>query len=194
MRPEWSCPLVRTLGKLKGDLRFDGDRNRIPVLKTHASWLLAAALVSLTGSVYAQSLRRATKVSVVDDEKAAGRAEVVVSFSAIPKFSARFERQARRLVIDVAESELGGADPTILHSKGPVAGVLTQAYSDNRGKLVRNLDLLSRRRSVRSRCAWHGSRRVARSVAGFSGDQGPFVAGRRSVERDGRAGGLLCQS
>jgi type IV pilus assembly protein PilQ len=93
--------------------------------------------VSLSGSGYAQTLRRATKVSVVDDDQAAGRAEVVVSFSAVPKFSARFERQARRLVIDVAESELGGAEPTILHPKGPVAGVLTQAYADDRGKLVR---------------------------------------------------------
>jgi type IV pilus assembly protein PilQ len=109
----------------------------IPVLKTHAGWLLAAALVSLSGSGYAQTLRRATKVSVVDDDKAAGRAEVTVSFSAVPKFTARFERQARRLVIDVAESELGGAAPTLLHPKGPVAGVLTQAYADPSGKLVR---------------------------------------------------------
>jgi type IV pilus assembly protein PilQ len=110
----------------------------IPVLKTSARWLLALALVSLSGSAYAQVARRATKVTVQSDAKD-GRSEVVVAFSAVPKFTARYEREAKRLIVDVADADVALAEATLLNKEGLVAGVLTQAYDSAGGKVVRIL-------------------------------------------------------
>jgi type IV pilus assembly protein PilQ len=98
--------------------------------------LIALTLVSLSGSAYAESLRKATQITVQSDAKL-GRSEVVVSFSATPTFTARYERQAKRLLIDVAGAESALTQPTLLNKEGCVAGVLTQTYEREGGKVVR---------------------------------------------------------
>lgn len=107
-------------------------------LKTSSSWLLATALLSLVGSAHADVARHATQVTVQSDVSV-GRSEVVVAFSSVPKFTARLERQAKRLVIDVADSDVTSAPPTVLHKDGLVAGVLTQAFANADGHTVRVL-------------------------------------------------------
>ncbi|HEY5956001.1 MAG TPA: type IV pilus secretin PilQ [Polyangiaceae bacterium] len=101
-----------------------------------AGWLLSIALAIVASPAMAGALRGATDVTVRTDT-VLKQAEVVVAFSSPPKFSARLERGAKRLVIDVPESELRGAQPSVLTKDGVVAGVLTQAFADGATRLVR---------------------------------------------------------
>jgi type IV pilus assembly protein PilQ len=126
---EWS------LGMPKG--AYISMRSRsIPIHMRCARWLAVAALLSVATPAWAEVTRGATDV-VVRSVPTDHRSEVIVTFSAPPKFSARLERAAKRLVIDVPDSEVRGAPPTLLHKDGVVAGVLTQGYSDPQSKSVR---------------------------------------------------------
>src|SRR5512147_708694 len=77
-------------------------------------WLAVSALVQLTSPAFGEQSRFATNVVVRSDPQHQS-SEVTVSFSAPPKFSARLERAARRLVIDVPDSEVKGAQESLLN-------------------------------------------------------------------------------
>lgn len=127
--PEWS------LGMPKGAYVSMRSRSILVQMKC-AKWLMVAALFGVASPALAEVTRGATDVAVHSDLQQQ-RAEVVVSFSTPPKYSARLERQAKRLVIDVADAEMRGAPPSLIKKDGIVAGVLTQGFSDQTTRLVR---------------------------------------------------------
>src|SRR5690606_26094950 len=69
----------------------------------------------------------ATQASLrsIDDD---GTAELAVSFSKPPKFSARVSHEGKRLIIDVPHSRVDGAAPAIVDGKGLVLGVMVQGF------------------------------------------------------------------
>ncbi|MBM4362294.1 MAG: type IV pilus secretin PilQ, partial [Deltaproteobacteria bacterium] len=72
--------------------------------------------------------RQATHVAVKALTEARA-AEVAVTFTEVPAFSARLDSGNRRLVVDVADATVAGAAPALTDAVGVVGGVLTQAYS-----------------------------------------------------------------
>jgi type IV pilus assembly protein PilQ len=148
----------------------------IPIQMRCARWLAVAALVSIATPAMAAVTRLATDVVVRSDPKD-NRSDVIVSFSAPPKFSARLERHAMRLVIDVPDAETRGAPPSLLHKDGVVAGVLTQGYRDPAAKLVRIW--ISLRRDARYSIAARGNDLIVSFVPGELG-----LDDRRTTARD----------
>lgn len=100
------------------------------------TWMATVALLFVAEPALANPIRGATGI-VVHSDSSDSRSEVVVSFSGTPEFSARLERQAKRLVIDVRDCELRGAPSSLLEKEGLVAGVLTQEYRDANSRLLR---------------------------------------------------------
>ncbi|MGE5784772.1 MAG: type IV pilus secretin PilQ [Myxococcales bacterium] len=130
------------------------------------TWMATLALLFVAEPALANPIRGATGITVHSDPSNA-RSEVVVAFSAEPEFSARLERQAKRLVIDVRDCELRGAPPSLLEKQGLVAGVLTQEYRDSNGKLLRIW--VSLREDARYNVAARGNELVISFVPGKLG-------------------------
>jgi type IV pilus assembly protein PilQ len=55
-------------------------------------------------------------------------AEVVVSFTEEPSFTARLDKGNRRLVVDVSDADVLGAAPALTDRVGVIGGVLTQGF------------------------------------------------------------------
>ncbi|HVW25147.1 MAG TPA: type IV pilus secretin PilQ [Polyangiaceae bacterium] len=93
---------------------------------------LAPSLAAAAGA------RHATHVEVrpLDEPRAA---EVVVSFTAEPGYTARLEKGNRRLVVDVTDADVLGATPALTDRVGVVGGVLTQAFHTGGGSTTRIL-------------------------------------------------------
>ena len=138
----------------------------IPISLRCARWLAIAVFASVASPAFGEVSRFANDV-IVRSDSTAQRTEVVVAFSAAPKFSARLERQAKRLVIDVPDADVRGAPPSVLNKDGLVGGVLTQAYSEGNSKLVRIW--VSLRRDARYSIAARGNDLVVSLVPGELG-------------------------
>jgi type IV pilus assembly protein PilQ len=86
----------------------------------------------------AASARHATHVEVRPLEEARA-AEVVISFTTEPTYTARLEKGNRRLVVDVNDADVLGATPALTDRVGVVGGVLTQAFHTGSGSTTRVL-------------------------------------------------------
>ncbi|HEX3595729.1 MAG TPA: hypothetical protein VHU80_11520, partial [Polyangiaceae bacterium] len=81
------------------------------------------ALCLATSQAAATSLKHATHVEVRALTEARA-AEVVVTFTTEPAYSARLEKGNRRLVVDVTDADVVGATPALTDRVGVVGGVL----------------------------------------------------------------------
>ncbi|WP_437671350.1 type IV pilus secretin PilQ [Sorangium sp. So ce131] len=79
------------------------------------------------------------------------RAEVVVATSGAPRFSARVTDGGKRLLIDLADAEMGGAPGAITRGNAIVAGVMTQAFGGAGQRTTRVLVQLARPAAYRVR-------------------------------------------
>jgi type IV pilus assembly protein PilQ len=98
-------------------------------LTTLLVWLAAAR-----PSWAAEGTAYATDVAV---RQAGESTQVVVSFTDVPSFTARLENERNRLVVDVANAALKGAQSAITRPEGLVAGVLAQSFTQGRTPTAR---------------------------------------------------------
>ncbi len=100
---------------------------------------IAGALVVLTG-LAGPALAASIQVRDVEVKSGApGSAEVVVTTSAAPHFSARITDGGMRLVVDIDEAEVAGAPSAITKGNLVVGGVMTQSFQQSSGKATRIL-------------------------------------------------------
>jgi type IV pilus assembly protein PilQ len=123
--------------RVSGEGRPIGSR-RTPRLGRSSAWLLSLALLGTAGLAHAEGARRATHVEVHALE-GKGAAEVAVTFSEEPSFTARLDKGNRRLVVDVSDADVAGAAPALTDRVGVIGGVLTQAFKTSGGKTTRVL-------------------------------------------------------
>ncbi|MEJ1960381.1 MAG: secretin N-terminal domain-containing protein [Gammaproteobacteria bacterium] len=99
--------------------------------RTLAATSLLALLSALAVPNRADAQERANHATSVRMVKDAQRdvVRVVVGFSEIPTFTARLERNGLRLVVDVSNADLQGAEAALTERQGVVGGVMAQAFS-----------------------------------------------------------------
>jgi type IV pilus assembly protein PilQ len=102
------------------------------VLVLSLSALLSAPIARAAGK-----LRQATDMRVSPEGTRGAR--IVVDFTSPPTFSARLERQGKRLLIDVPNAELGRAPTAITRRVGVVGGVMAQSFPSRSSKVTRIL-------------------------------------------------------
>src|SRR6185295_11284586 len=108
-----------------------------------ASCLFVLALTAFSGSALAAPpLKHATAVEVRAGA-APKAAEVVVTFSEAPTYTARLEKKTRRLVVDVSGADVTSAPAALTERVGVVGGVMTQAFWTAAGKVTRILVTLT---------------------------------------------------
>jgi type IV pilus assembly protein PilQ len=104
--------------------------------------LIGAALdisvLAASAPVAAQSAERhATDIRV---ESAGGSAaQVLVTFTTQPTYTARLDQNGRRLIIDVPGSDIQGAPAAITRRTGVIGGVMAQAFKSGDAKITRIL-------------------------------------------------------
>ena len=113
------------------------------------SWArLAAALIILVTALFAPAPAHAGALvhvqKVTLTTPASGSADVIVATSVSPKFSARVANGGLRLLVDITDADVAGADPAIVKGNEVVAGVLTQAYEVDGQRLTRVLVTLAK--------------------------------------------------
>lgn len=81
--------------------------------------------------------RKATEVAV--SKSSATETRVVVSFSDVPSFTARLEKQKSRLVVDVPNAEMAEIPAAFTERVGVVGGVMAQSFTVSGGKTTRFL-------------------------------------------------------
>ena len=107
-------------------------------------------VLSLAGTASAQSKSiqvRDVKLSAQTDDGA----EVLITTSDKPRFSARVADGGNRLIIDVADADVVGAPGAITKGNKVVAGVMTQAYKTTNQTTTRVLIQLARPAAYRIR-------------------------------------------
>ena len=82
--------------------------------------------------------RFATNIEVTPAAEA-GRVRVEVDFTRPPTFTARLDPKLRRLIVDVPDADIRGAQTAITRPVGVVGGVLAQAFATGQGKTTRLL-------------------------------------------------------
>jgi type IV pilus assembly protein PilQ len=80
-----------------------------------------------------------------------GAVEVVVSTSAAPRFSARVADGGKRLIVDVLDATVAGANGAITKGNSLVAGVMTQGFAAGEQRTARVLVQLARTAAYRVR-------------------------------------------
>jgi type IV pilus assembly protein PilQ len=85
-----------------------------------------------------EALRHATDLQLVRGAED-GAAEVRVTFTAPPAYTARSTHAGRRLLVDVPNADVVGAPPTITEPVGVVGGVMAQTFATGRTKTTRIL-------------------------------------------------------
>ena len=100
--------------------------------------LVLAALCTSGPALAGDALRHATKVEVRKAD-AKGAAEVIVTFSAPPTYSARLTNGGRRLLVDVSNADVSGARSAVTDTVGVVGGVMLQAFKTGGAKTTRVL-------------------------------------------------------
>ena len=73
-----------------------------------------------------------------------GNAEIAVSTSDAPKYSARVTNGGTRLIIDVTDADVQGAEAAIVKGNEVVSGVMTQAYEIDGQRIARVLVQLAK--------------------------------------------------
>jgi type IV pilus assembly protein PilQ len=102
------------------------------------AFVLALCLAAAPGIAFAGQSKHTTHVEVrpLAEPRAA---EVVVSFTSEPVYTARLDKGNRRLVVDVSDADVLGAAPALTDRVGVVGGVLTQAFHTGPGNTTRIL-------------------------------------------------------
>lgn len=88
-------------------------------------------------AVAAESQRFATDIRVNPADS--GGAQVVVTFSSQPTYTARLDQHGRRLIVDVPGADIKGAPAAITRRTGVVGGVMAQAFKNGDAKTTRLL-------------------------------------------------------
>jgi len=107
-------------------------------------------VLSLTSAAAAQSKGiqvRDVKLTAQADDGA----EILITTSDKPRFSARVADGGNRLIVDVADADVVGAPGAITKGNKVVAGVMTQAYKSNNQSTTRVLIQLARPAAYRIR-------------------------------------------
>jgi type IV pilus assembly protein PilQ len=101
--------------------------------------LAFVAAVGLTAPALAADPvpKKATEVAVSKGSPTETR--IVVSFSDVPSFTARLEKQKSRLVVDVPHAEMAGIPTAFTDRVGVVGGVMAQSFAVAGGKTTRFL-------------------------------------------------------
>jgi type IV pilus assembly protein PilQ len=100
---------------------------------------LALSLTALSSlAIAAEPGRVATQLSLKAGERT-GSARLRMTFSEPPTFTARMERGATRLLVDVPNSRLENIPPALLEKVGVVGGVMVQSFAAGEGRTTRLL-------------------------------------------------------
>ncbi len=101
---------------------------------------LAFSLTALSSLALAAPPERvATHLELKEAAGKAGAARLRMTFTAPPTFTARLERGATRLVVDVPSSSLKGIPTALLDKVGVVGGVMVQSFAAGNGRTTRLL-------------------------------------------------------
>ncbi len=110
-----------------------------PRLTSALSLGLALAILTPSRAEAAGSAsRHATRIQVAPTGNT-GAAQVIVSFTAAPTFSARLDKQRKRLIIDVPDADIRGAPGAVTKHAGVIGGVLAQTFDNAGSKTTRVL-------------------------------------------------------
>ncbi|MFC1641436.1 type IV pilus secretin PilQ [Myxococcota bacterium] len=165
------------------------DNRPLPVGRVFTRWRWwSTTLLVLASTVFAGSARATgRRVNAQDISVRAGvkTTEVVVEFTAVPTFTARYESQRHRLIVDVPNATLKeGVTSAINRTQGLVAGVLAQGFRQGRHSTVRLWITMTQPAAYSVRA--HGTRLVVTvgAQAEASGNAKP-VRSRPSLEDGG---------
>ena len=100
---------------------------------------LALSLTALSSLGLAAPPERVATHLELKPANASGAARLRMSFSAPPTFTARLERGATRLVVDVPSSSVKGIPTALLEKVGVVGGVMVQSFAAAEGRTTRLL-------------------------------------------------------
>ncbi|MCA9597922.1 MAG: type IV pilus secretin PilQ [Myxococcales bacterium] len=100
--------------------------------------LALAILTPARAEAAGSASRHATRIQVARTGNT-GAAQVTVSFTAAPTFSARLDKQRKRLIIDVPDADIRGAPGAVTKRTGVIGGVLAQTFDTNGSKTTRVL-------------------------------------------------------
>lgn len=117
-------------------------RRGVALLLVCAYAALAAGAIAAEPGGTASEGNFATAVAVTKTAEE-GAAQVVVTFSKAPTYSARVANEGKRLIVDVPNAGVRGAPAALLEPVGPVAGVMTQASTTPAGSTTRVIVTLS---------------------------------------------------
>src|SRR6478735_6611259 len=110
-------------------------------LSTRIGYACSLALSLTAFSSFAQAAgpeRVATHLELKPAEQA-GAARLRMSFTRPPTFTARLERGATRLIVDVPSSSLKDIPSALLDKVGVVGGVMVQSFAGSGGRTTRLL-------------------------------------------------------
>lgn len=155
----------------KGPKEPRGSRKAAPAAHLVAG-ALAAVLTLGVSAVAAAPVRHAKKVELTALPDRA--ALVAVTFSAVPTYTARLDRNGRRIVVDVPDADIAGAQPALIEPAGVVGGVMTQAFVADGSSTTRVIITL--REDSRYRIAIEGTQIVVRLSPGKPGLDQPVLA------------------
>jgi type IV pilus assembly protein PilQ len=99
---------------------------------------LSALATTQTAHAAAGPSRHATDIRVAE-RGASGGAQVAVTFTSPPTYTARLDQKGRRLVVDVPQTALHGAPGAITKHTGVVGGVMAQTFKVGKSQTTRLL-------------------------------------------------------
>ncbi|HYJ07538.1 MAG TPA: type IV pilus secretin PilQ, partial [Polyangiaceae bacterium] len=100
---------------------------------------LAVSLSAFSSLAYAAGSERALTHLELKPAETAGAARLRVTFNEPPTFTARMERSATRLIVDVPSSLTKGVPSALLDKVGVVGGVMVQSFQASGGRTTRLL-------------------------------------------------------
>src|SRR3954471_1112549 len=100
---------------------------------------LAFSLTALSSFAQAAGPERVATHLELKADGTGGAARLRMTFSTPPTFTARLERGATRLIVDVPSSTLKDIPTALLDKVGVVGGVLVQSFAANNGRTTRLL-------------------------------------------------------
>lgn len=127
--------------------------------------LVAAALLFVHSNALAAGPGEVHDLRVSAGDNDLGQVEI--EFDSAPRYSARVDFAARRLIIDVADAVLKGAPDAITKPQGVVGGVLAQTFEDGGRRTSRFIVTL--RKEARYAIGAEGNRLIVRFEPGKLG-------------------------
>jgi type IV pilus assembly protein PilQ len=110
-----------------------------PSIRFGRALSLASALTALSSLALAAGPERVATSLELKASGAGGAARLRMTFSEPPTFTARLERGATRLIVDVPASVAKSVPSALLEKVGVVGGVMVQSFSANGGRTTRLL-------------------------------------------------------